>query len=76
MKYIVQEKKMRHEDRRNITTLRFYGIFDSEGEAEEYASTIKSCVASVYPLVQIQFENPVLFAECQLQDKSGAGIEC
>lgn len=54
MKYIVQEKKMRHENRRNISAIRVYGVFDSEEKAEEYARTIKNCVASVYGI-----ENPV-----------------
>ena len=48
MKYIVQEKKMRHENKRNISILRFYGVFDSEEEAQDYADTFKHCVASVH----------------------------
>jgi hypothetical protein len=45
---IVQTKKMRHENKRNISTLRFYGVFDSKEKATTFADTFKHCAVSVH----------------------------
>lgn len=40
MKYAVREEKMIHKDRHNVSEVKYWGIFDTEEEAEEFADTI------------------------------------
>ncbi len=46
--YVVEEKIMRHENRRNIAQVVVWGPFHTEGEAKKYAEHLRRGLVTVY----------------------------
>lgn len=49
--YIVRENRMRHEGRRNVSETRYFGLFDTEEEADRFAETITGAQVEVCELL-------------------------